>query len=368
MDGGRDQRARLLALRVAGAGLLAAAGAIHLDLYLTGYRSIPTIGWLFLLQVIAAFALAIAALVISSPLAALAGAGFAISTLGGYLLSLWVGLFGFKEVRTTAGIVAGVIEIGAFAVLAVLAVAALGQAAARERRGVAGGPGTAAGGPATAAGGQATAAGGPASAKDGGPGRAERPGPLAARLAAASTRLPASPTATLRAIAGLSAVALAVLVISVAGAGGTAGSTAGPAATTPPAGPTVVITISNFKFSPQNPRVSPGERIEVKNADSVAHTFSAGPATKIASLFNSGSIDPGQVKFLTAPGQAGRYSFYCKIHPFMTGLLVVGDSTPGAAALASLQAATARMTRSGCGRPLGRLARRPAPANLAPSI
>src|ERR1700733_2673831 len=47
-----------LALRVAGAGLLAATGAIHLDLYLTGYRTIPTIGVLFLLQIIAAFVLA----------------------------------------------------------------------------------------------------------------------------------------------------------------------------------------------------------------------------------------------------------------------------------------------------------------------
>ena len=49
-------RARL-ALRLAGSGLLIAAGAIHLALYLTGYRSIPTIGWLFLFQVIAAFVL-----------------------------------------------------------------------------------------------------------------------------------------------------------------------------------------------------------------------------------------------------------------------------------------------------------------------
>ena len=49
-------------LRVAGAGLLIAAGAIHLDLYLTGYRTIPTIGWLFLLQVIVAFGLALAVL------------------------------------------------------------------------------------------------------------------------------------------------------------------------------------------------------------------------------------------------------------------------------------------------------------------
>ena len=47
-----------LALRVTGAGLLAASAGIHLDLYLTGYRSVPVIGWLFLLQVIAGFALA----------------------------------------------------------------------------------------------------------------------------------------------------------------------------------------------------------------------------------------------------------------------------------------------------------------------
>ena len=106
-----------LALRVAGAGLLFAAGGIHLDLYLTGFRNIPTIGWLFLFQVIAAFALALAVLLTGSRLAAAAGAGFALATLGGYLLSIWFGLFGFKEVRTTAGIVAGVIEVAAAAVL-----------------------------------------------------------------------------------------------------------------------------------------------------------------------------------------------------------------------------------------------------------
>jgi len=33
-----------LALRLAGAALLVATGAIHLDLYLTGYRHIPKIG------------------------------------------------------------------------------------------------------------------------------------------------------------------------------------------------------------------------------------------------------------------------------------------------------------------------------------
>jgi predicted lipoprotein with Yx(FWY)xxD motif len=136
--GGREDAGRpapgwpAVVLRVAGAGLLIATAAIHLDLYLTGYRTIPTIGWLFLLQVIAAFGLALAVLAIprrpaaallASRLAAAAGAGFALATLGGYLLSVWTGLFGFTEVRTTAGITAGLVEVAAFAVLAALALA-----------------------------------------------------------------------------------------------------------------------------------------------------------------------------------------------------------------------------------------------------
>jgi predicted lipoprotein with Yx(FWY)xxD motif len=116
-----------LALRLVGGGLLIATAAIHLDLYLTGYRSIPTIGWLFLLQVIAAFGLGAAVLVSASWLTAAAGAGFALATLGGYLLSLWIGLFGFTEVRTTAGIAAGVIEVAAFAALAGLAALSVGR-------------------------------------------------------------------------------------------------------------------------------------------------------------------------------------------------------------------------------------------------
>jgi len=137
-----------------GASLLVATGAIHLDLYLTGYRSIPTIGWLFLLQVISAFALAVAILatmaiqalasrprsleptvlrpVSTAQLAAASGALFALATLGGYLLSLRIGLFGFREVRTTAGIVAGVIEVAAFAALAVVAFPPLAGALARR--------------------------------------------------------------------------------------------------------------------------------------------------------------------------------------------------------------------------------------------
>src|SRR6516162_7471363 len=110
---------------IVGAALLIASGAIHLDLYLTGYNSIPTIGPLFLLQIIAAFALAIAIPLTGLRLAYAAGAAFAIGVLGGYLLSLKVGLFGFTEVRTTAGIVAAIIDVAAFAVLGCGAVSGL---------------------------------------------------------------------------------------------------------------------------------------------------------------------------------------------------------------------------------------------------
>jgi predicted lipoprotein with Yx(FWY)xxD motif len=107
-----------LGLRLAGAGLLIAIASVHLDLYLTGFRNIHVIGPLFLFQVIAAFGLAAIVLVTGSRLAAAAGGLFALSTLGGYLLTVWIGLFGFREVRTTAGIVAGVLEVAAFGVLA----------------------------------------------------------------------------------------------------------------------------------------------------------------------------------------------------------------------------------------------------------
>ncbi|HEY2641402.1 MAG TPA: hypothetical protein VGI66_16155 [Streptosporangiaceae bacterium] len=121
---GRQQGPPLLGLllRVAGAGLLFATAGIHLDLYLTGYNNIATIGWLFLLQVIAALGLGLVVLVTRSRAAAAAGAGFALATLVGYLITVQWGLFGFREVRTTAGVVAGVIEVAAFAVLAVYAV------------------------------------------------------------------------------------------------------------------------------------------------------------------------------------------------------------------------------------------------------
>lgn len=122
-------------LRVLGAGLLAAMGWIHLDLWLEGYRTIDVIGPAFLLNAIAGFGLA--ALLLVTPRALLGGVSAlggltALGTLGGLLLATTVGLFGFKE-STDADLwwTSFWVEIAAALVLAALT--ALTALAARRR-------------------------------------------------------------------------------------------------------------------------------------------------------------------------------------------------------------------------------------------
>jgi hypothetical protein len=86
-----------LLLRVGLAGMLTWIGYIHLHLWQEGYRQIPTNGPLFLLDALAAFVLAAALLAWPRPLAGLLATGFTAGTIGALLISLSVGLFGFKE-------------------------------------------------------------------------------------------------------------------------------------------------------------------------------------------------------------------------------------------------------------------------------
>jgi hypothetical protein len=119
-------RTVVLVLRVVGGLLLAAAGAIHLYLWSTGYDSIDWIGPLFLVNAVAAFVLAVA--VLAAPRRLLfwpagAGALLQIGTLGGLILSSTVGLFGFVESSAASYYWESVIvESVGFVVLAALAV------------------------------------------------------------------------------------------------------------------------------------------------------------------------------------------------------------------------------------------------------
>ena len=76
--------------------------------------------------------------------------------------------------------------------------------------------------------------------------------------------------------------------------------------------------IADFSFG-QPRTVAAGAVVQVSNADAEAHTLTAEDGT-----FDTGSVDGGTVVSFTAPTVPGTYSFYCDIHPSMTGSLVVG--------------------------------------------
>ncbi len=268
-------------LRVAGSGLLIGTAAIHLDLYLTGYRAIPTIGWLFLLQVIAGFGLGLAVLVIprrlvvASRLAAAAGAGFALATLAGYLLSVWIGLFGFKEVRTSAGIAAGLVEVAAFVVLAALALAPAPAKAPTDRAATA---------PATFP--------------------AQIP-PAIARAAGMIT-------------AALAAVALLLLGLAVAGANSAAPAATGTALRTTTIGGTTVLTNAKgftlYSFAPDTP------------ATSKCYGSCAAYWPPVTGTTAAGQGLPGKVATITRTG--GSHQLTYNGHPLYT---YIGDTAPGQA-------------------------------------
>jgi hypothetical protein len=82
---------------VVGAALIAWSAVIHLHLWMDGYRHIPTIGPLFLFQAVGGLGVAVAVAGTRRVLPALGGMAFLGSTIGGLVLSAWVGLFGFHD-------------------------------------------------------------------------------------------------------------------------------------------------------------------------------------------------------------------------------------------------------------------------------
>ncbi len=112
-------------LRVAGAGLLATNAWIHAYLWDVGYRSIPSIGTLFLLNAIAASVLSLAVLGAPRrwlPVLAALGALLELGTVGGLILTTLHGLFGFVEsTRATLYWQSAITEIVGTVVLTLLA-------------------------------------------------------------------------------------------------------------------------------------------------------------------------------------------------------------------------------------------------------
>lgn len=81
------------------AGVLLSAD-VHLELWQQGFRSIRTIGPLFLMNTVAGLVLGVAVLVWRHWVPALASAGFGLATVTAFWISVGHGLFGVRE---TAG-------------------------------------------------------------------------------------------------------------------------------------------------------------------------------------------------------------------------------------------------------------------------
>jgi hypothetical protein len=83
----------------AGAVCLAGSGVIHLYLWgkQYGYKDVPTIGPLFIIQGIAAILVAVGVIVTRRVGVLLVGAGMLFASVVALVLAVYVGLFGFKD-------------------------------------------------------------------------------------------------------------------------------------------------------------------------------------------------------------------------------------------------------------------------------
>jgi plastocyanin len=84
-----------------------------------------------------------------------------------------------------------------------------------------------------------------------------------------------------------------------------------------PSAANVAVKIDNFVFGPQAITVPVGTTVTWTNSDDIPHT-----AVSTDGVFKSKVMDTDE-KFSYTFTKAGTYSYYCSIHPKMTGQVVV---------------------------------------------
>lgn len=89
-------------------------------------------------------------------------------------------------------------------------------------------------------------------------------------------------------------------------------------ATAAPAAQPAKVTIGNFTFGPMALTVKPGTTVTWLNGDDIPHTIVAADKK----TFRSKVLDSGE-SFSFTFAKAGTYTYFCSIHPQMTGKVVV---------------------------------------------
>lgn len=83
---------------------------------------------------------------------------------------------------------------------------------------------------------------------------------------------------------------------------------------------TPVVIIDNFKYGPASITISAGQTVRFVNRDGEAHTVTATGRT-----FDSGGMDTGD-SWTYRFSKPGRYAYFCTLHPWMKGTIVVVPS------------------------------------------
>lgn len=82
-------------------------------------------------------------------------------------------------------------------------------------------------------------------------------------------------------------------------------------------------------FNPNTKSVNSGGTVTWYNADSVDHTVTSGNPSdsQTGTVFNSGMINSGGTFQFTFQN-SGTYNYFCQVHPWMIGQVIVGNETP----------------------------------------
>jgi hypothetical protein len=99
-------------LRVLAAAAVLVSAAVHLKVWVDGYRDLDVIGPAFMVNVVAGVVIAVLLVTWRHWIPLLLAAGFGAATLAAFITAATVGLFGVHEIWvSTTGITAGVAEI-----------------------------------------------------------------------------------------------------------------------------------------------------------------------------------------------------------------------------------------------------------------
>jgi plastocyanin len=104
-------------------------------------------------------------------------------------------------------------------------------------------------------------------------------------------------------------------VLAAALAGPVAGGAA--SAPSPAPSPAAVVHVKDFAYHAVRVSVHVGDTVKFVNDDGDAHTVTASDKT-----FDSGGLDTGESwsRTFTKPGT---YAYFCALHPYMKGIVVV---------------------------------------------